>query len=180
MRRKHKNNDVAALAGAAIAASVSILAGSGQFSLVSTAIGLSLMVIVLVYSWDCTKNNEERLAFSVVFSLLIVISFSPILEWAMTYMECEKKSSLEHLSCFGLSENSNVNGNYLFLGWFASSPILYVTFSKLTNGSNTYFRLPSKRFLNNEVVVVSTVSACLILIVYMLVGYLHILDLCPE
>ncbi|HHF0505034.1 TPA: hypothetical protein ACPHRY_004392 [Vibrio antiquarius] len=175
MHRKQKNNDVAALAGAAIAASVSILAGSGQFSLISSAIGVSLMVIVIVYSWDCTRNRQERLAFSVVFLLLIVISFSPILEWAIVYMRCEKESFFEHLACFGKSTNSNVNGNFLFFCWLFSLPILYVSFSAFNKIRNSYSRLTIKRITNIKVVVISVVTSSLILALYMVVSYFHVL-----
>ena len=175
MHRKQKNNDVAALAGAAIAASVSILAGSGQFSLISSAIGISLMAIVLVYSWDCTRNKQERVAFTVVFSLLIVISFSPILEWAMVYMRCGKESFFEHLTCFGKSTESNVNGNFLFFCWLVSLPILYVSFSALNKVRNSYPRVTIKRITNIKVVVISVIAGSLILASYMAVSYFHIL-----
>ncbi len=168
-----KNNDVAALAGAAIAASVSILSGSGEFSLVSAAIGLSLLVIVLVYSWECTNNKEERIAFSVVFSLLLMIVYSPLIEFFIHYIGCNH-SVIQCLFSFGTIAPSKVNGNLLFFGWFLSTPILYFTFtvlSKLKIGPK-YFKSNKIFILNTKVILTSVCASLIITSIYAIIGML--------
>ena len=124
------NNDIAALAAASVAGSVSILAGSGKFSFVSSAIGLSLMVIVLVYSWQSVVRREQRLAFSVVFSLLAMVFFAPLVELAV-FHSTSTNSFLHSLENFSKHGESNVNGNVLFLCWVLSSIAIFISLSCL-------------------------------------------------
>ncbi|MUJ39712.1 hypothetical protein [Aliivibrio fischeri] len=134
MNPEKDKNDVAALASAAVAGSVSILVGSGPFSFVSSSIGLSLMVIVLVYSWQSIFKKEQRVAFSVVFALLVMIFFAPILE-LFHFHFMHKYTLLKSFTLFSSGKESLVNGNVLFLSWLISSFLIYFTLT-LTVGLN--------------------------------------------
>ncbi|PSU85242.1 hypothetical protein C0W42_21505 [Photobacterium kishitanii] len=125
-----KQSDLAALATAAVGGCISILVGDGTFSFVSSAIGLSLIIIILVYSWPSANDKDKRIAFCAVFALLTMVLYAPVLE-LLIFHSIHDMTLIKSLENFNGGKESLVSGNILFLVWITSFIVSYIILSQI-------------------------------------------------
>lgn len=128
---KNTPTDVAALAGAATAAGVSVFVSSGAFGVLSIGIGLTLMILVVTYASESAKNRSQRLAFSSVFGLLCVLIAAPIYELTGVFNRSldKSKSFLYYVGEMDSLTHGGVMSSSLLITWVICSAITFAIVS---------------------------------------------------
>lgn len=72
--------DPAALAAASLAAAVSVLAPEGPYKPLGAVIGLTIAVLIFAYDIEPERNGWQSLAFSMVVSLVLCLTFGYAVE----------------------------------------------------------------------------------------------------
>ncbi|ELB2078686.1 hypothetical protein QNZ73_004590 [Vibrio parahaemolyticus] len=128
---KNTPTDVAALAGAATAAGVSVFVSSGAFGILSIGIGLTLMILVVTYASESAKNSSQRFAFSSVFGLLCVLIAAPIYELIGVFNRSldKSKSLLAYVGEMDVLKCGYVMSSSLFITWLICSATTFAMVS---------------------------------------------------
>ncbi|MDD9197588.1 hypothetical protein PVK62_17355 [Aliivibrio sp. S3MY1] len=125
---KEAPNDVAALAGAATAASVSVFISSGAFGILGIGIGLTLITLVLSYASSSAKNPKHQIAFSVVMGQLIILILAPMFELFIFWNQHRDlyMPFLWYLNQMDVLTYTEVTSSTLFIAWLIASISTYL------------------------------------------------------
>ncbi|WP_197740172.1 LTA synthase family protein [Vibrio panuliri] len=119
------------MSAAATAASVSVFVATGAFGAMSAAIGIILLALVFAFAFDCIIKPKERLAYSFVVGLLLLMTFAPVYEFYVFY---NLHSYLDagfswYVKGIDQLQQSSTVSFWLFIAWFVLGVTSYILFS---------------------------------------------------
>jgi hypothetical protein len=92
--------DPAALIGAAVAAAIAILVEPGTYTLGTTALGLTLLLLLHVYDRENSLARPQLVAFGAVWALCMILTLGVLLEWTCPEFLCKTPGRIERVVAY--------------------------------------------------------------------------------
>jgi hypothetical protein len=121
--------DPAALVGAAVAAAIAIFVEPGKYTVGTTALGLTLLLLLHVYDRENSIARPQLFAFGAVWALCMLLTLGVIIEWTCPEFLCKTPGRIERVEAYNrefflpIQDDSRIPDEVMFGLWLSLTVI---------------------------------------------------------